>query len=194
MKEPGKNKTNSIISSIYDTFVGSESALKRYLGRFVYRSEDIDDMMQETFLRAYKATDARDIDYPKAYLFRVAKSVAVRELSKKAHQMTDYLEEAKYEEAQSQATLEQEIEADEKIDLYCDAIAELPPQCRRVFLMRKYQGMSHKDIARELNISVGAVEKQVTLGIKRCLAYVEKQERAPLDSLSVPGEKGGRYE
>ena len=43
--------------------------------------------------------------------------------------------------------------------------------------MRKYQAMSHKAIAAELNISVGAVEKQVTLGIKRCVAYVEKNER-----------------
>lgn len=193
MKKLGKKTSHSIISNIYDSFIGSESAIKRYLRRFAYRPEDIDDMAQETFLRAYKATDSREIEYPKAYLFRVAKSVAIRELNKKANQMTDFLEEAKLEEAQSQATLEQEVEADQKVDLYCGAIADLPPQCRRVFLMRKYQGLSHKAIAKELNISVGAVEKQVTIGIKRCSAYVEKRERVPLD-LHVPSESGGRYE
>ena len=194
MKDPGKKKNTSVISSIYDTFIGSESALKRYLGRFVYRQEDIDDMVQETFLRAYKATDARNIEYPKAYLFRVAKSVAVRELSRKVNQITDYLEEAKVEEVEHQATLEQEIEADQKVDLYCGAIAELPPQCRRVFLMRKYQGMSHRDIARELNISVGAVEKQVTLGIKRCMAYIERMEELPIDQPHRPVNQGEHHD
>lgn len=169
----------SMISGIYEAFLSSESTLRRYISRFVYRPEDIDDMIQETFLRAYKAADEREIDYPKAYLFRVAKSVAVRELTRKSAQVTDYMEEAKLEEHSTQALLEEEVEANEKVRLYCKAIAELPPQCRKVFLMRKYQGLSHKEIARQLNISVGAVEKQVTLGIKRCVAYMEKQERVP---------------
>ena len=194
MKDPGDKRNTSVLSSIYDTFVGSESALKRYLGRFVYRSEDIDDMVQETFLRAYRATSSRDIEYPKAYLFRVAKSVAVRELSRKVNQVTDYLEEAKVEDATNQPTLEEEIEADQKVDLYCSAIAELPPQCRRVFLMRKYQALSHKEIAKQLNISVGAVEKQVTLGIKRCMAYMERMEDQPTETLHRPSKKGESYD
>lgn len=40
------------LSGIYDSFVNNESALKRYLRRFFYRDEDIDDMTQETFLKA----------------------------------------------------------------------------------------------------------------------------------------------
>ncbi len=204
MEEPEKNKKNSILLGIYETFVGSESALKRYIARFAYRPEDIDDMVQETFLRAYKALGSREITYPKAYLFRVAKSVALRELNKKANQMTDYLEEARVEESIAQATLEEEIEANQKVDLYCDAIAELPPQCRRVFLMRKYQAMSHRAIAKELNVSVGAVEKQITLGIKRCTAYVEKMEQTQNRPMAIKSktvrektvreEQGGMYE
>ena len=176
MTERGKKIKKSLISSIYSAFVDNESALRRYLSRFVYRNEDIDDMVQETFLRAYNATRARDIDYPKAYLFQVAKSVAIRELGKKARQMTEYMEENAEPEPESSGTLEQELEAQQKIQIYCAAIAELPPQCRRVFIMRKYQALSHKEIALILNISVGAVEKQVTLGIKRCISYMEKQE------------------
>ncbi|WP_169713932.1 RNA polymerase sigma factor [Oceanicoccus sagamiensis] len=183
MAKPDNNKTSSILSSVYSAFLGSESALRRYLGRFLYRQEDIDDMVQETFLRAYRATRQRDIEFPKAYLFRVAKSVAMRELGRKAHQMTDYLEEAAAEEAPQPGSLEEHLQAEQTIQLYCNAIAELPPQCRRVFLMRKYQALSHKEIARELNISVGAVEKQVTLGIRRCMTYMEKQEAAADSSL-----------
>lgn len=181
---PNKEKS-SLISSIYDAFIRDQSSLKRYLRRFVSRPEDIDDMVQETFLRAYRATEAREIDYPKAYLFRVAKSVALRTLNRKSEQVTDFMEEAAMEEPAGSGSLEETIEAEEKIESYCRAIAELPPQCRRVFLMRKYQAMSHKDIAAELNISVGAVEKQITLGVKRCVAFMDKAEttRLPLGSV-----------
>lgn len=188
MAAPGKTakKTkNNLISGIYETFLGSESALRRYIARMVYRPEDIDDMVQETFLRAYHATHSREIDYPKAYLFRVAKSVAMRELTKKANQLTDYVEEAQLEAAADENNLEQELEAQQKIRFYCEAIAELPPQCRRVFLMRKYQAMSHKQIAAALGITVGAVEKQVTLGIKRTMLYINNRE----DSLDNPNSK-----
>ena len=127
-------------------------------------------------MRAYNATRSRDIDHPRAYLFRVAKSVAIRELNRKSNQITDFIEEAMTEEVQGEGSLEEGVEAEQKIQFYCSAIAELPPQCRRIFIMRKYQAMSQKAIAEELNITVGAVEKQVTLGIKRCVAYVDKQE------------------
>ena len=177
MNERKRTIKFSLISNIYDAFVENESILRRYLARFVYRAEDIDDMVQETFLRAYKATDSRKIDYPKAYLFRVAKSVAVRELTKKSNQVTDYIEESTADEPKMQGSLEEELEAEQKVNIYCAAIAELPPQCRRVFLMRKYQGLSHKEIAANLGVSVGAVEKQMTLGIKRCMAYMDKREQ-----------------
>ena len=191
MSKSKKIIKNSIISSVYDTFIGSESALKRYVGRFVHKPEDIDDMVQETFLRAYTATNSREIEYPKAYLFKVAKSVALRALNKKAHQVTDYLEEAQAEASLDHASLEEEIEADQKVQLYCAAIAELPPQCRRVFLMRKYQALSHKEIAEALGITVGAVEKQVTLGIKRCMAYMDKRERLPDGVSAMSKQQGG---
>ena len=60
-------------SGIYSAFLQNESILKRFLRRFLYKQEDIDEISQETFLRAYKATKGREIDSPKAYLFQVAR-------------------------------------------------------------------------------------------------------------------------
>lgn len=172
--KPEKNKT-TVFSGIYDTFMSSESSLKRYLRRFFFRREDIDDMTQETFLRAYKYSNNKDIEFPKAYLFQVAKSVAMRELSRKTRQMTDYLEDAKEYELEEAHSLEEEVMAEQTLDVFCQAIADLPPQCRRVFLMRKFHAMPHRQIAEELNISVSAVEQHITTGLKRCKAQLDKQ-------------------
>lgn len=171
---PDKKKT-TVFSSVYDTFMSSESSLKRYLRRYFFRREDIDDMAQETFLRAYKYSNHKDIEYPKAYLFQVAKSVAMRELSRKTQQMTDYLDETVEADPEEQHTLEEEVMAEQTLGVFCQAIADLPPQCRRVFLMRKFHAMPHRQIAEELNISVSAVEQHITTGLKRCKAQLDKQ-------------------
>ena len=42
-------------SGIVDTFLNYESAIKRFLGRILYRPEDVDEIAQETFLKAYSA-------------------------------------------------------------------------------------------------------------------------------------------
>ena len=171
-------KKTSRGSSIYSAFVNNESVLKRFLSRFLYSPEDVDDMAQETFLRAYKATDGREIDSPRAYLFKVARTMAFKELSRNSRRLTDYLEDSAEQDLGTDAHLEEEVAAQQNIQIYCDAIAQLPNQCRRIFLMRKVQAMSYKSIASELGISVSAVEKQVAIGADRCKRLVESREQA----------------
>jgi len=163
-------------SGIYSAFLQNESILKRFLRRFLYKQEDIDEISQETFLRAYKATKGREIDSPKAYLFQVARSLAYSELSRKTRKLTDYLEDALEDQAGTTDPLEDEVAAQQKVSFFFDAIAELPPQCRRVFLMRKVQGMPHKAICESLGIGASAVEKHIAIGTERCKRYIENRE------------------
>jgi RNA polymerase sigma-70 factor (ECF subfamily) len=178
-------KKSFFYSNIYAAFVDNEGALKRFLGRFLYNPEDVDDMAQETFLRAYKATQGHEIDSPRAYLFKVARTMAYKELSRSSRRLTDYLEDSLERDPDVGAQLEEEVVAQQKIEIYCDAIAQLPSQCRRIFLMRKVQGMSYKAIAQELGISVSAVEKQVAIGADRCKCLIDSREQAGVPRQSV---------
>ena len=171
-----KSKEDKREQGLVHSFTEWEFALKRFIGRYLYKREDIDDMAQETFLRAYSATQGRILASPKAYLFQVAKTMALKELTKKSRQLTDFIEESQVCELASDSTLEQDLEAEQKVRLLFEAIAELPPQCRRVFLMRKYQAMSHKEIAAELGVSTSAVEKHIALGVERCKKFIESKE------------------
>jgi RNA polymerase sigma-70 factor (ECF subfamily) len=168
-------------NGIADTFITCESAIKRFLGRFLYRPEDVDEIAQETFLKAYSAKHRREVQSPKAYLFRVARNIALRELTRKSAKMTDYLEDALVKDESVMGgvdSVEDEIIAQQKISHYCDAVASMPPQCRRVFLLRKVQAKSHKEIAATLNISVSAVEKHIANGVKKFDAFMQSKEDA----------------
>jgi RNA polymerase sigma factor (sigma-70 family) len=57
--------------------------------------------------------------------------------------------------------------AQQKLGVYCEAVASLPSQCRRVVIMKKVYGMQNKEISRRLELSVSTVEKHLTKGIRR---------------------------
>lgn len=48
-----------------------------------------------------------------------------------------------------------------------DAVSEMPPRAREVFTMRREEGLSNKAVAEKLGVTVKAVEKQMTLSLKR---------------------------
>ncbi|ARN73823.1 RNA polymerase sigma factor [Oceanicoccus sagamiensis] len=178
-KPPGTAQRKKRNARLLDVFLACEIPLKRFLYRFSNRPEDIDDLAQEAFLRAFRAESSEPIKSPRAYLFRVARNIALRELGKNSRQLTDYLEEAVDDSILGGgASVEEDLIAQQKLQLCCAAVAELPEQCRRVFLLRKVHALSHKEIARELDISVKTVEKHIAKGVDRYTDYINNQELA----------------
>jgi RNA polymerase sigma factor (sigma-70 family) len=170
-------------SKLFDAYLGCERPLKRFLRRFCSRSEDVEDLAQEAFLLAFNAEHGQEIRSPKAYLFRVARNIALRDLKKKSRQLTDYLEDAVDEALLGrEASCEEELIAQQKMEQCCKAVASLPEQCRRVFLLRKIHAHSHKEIAEQLGISPRTVEKHIAKGVDRFTDYMNSQEPTALPS------------
>jgi len=158
-------------------FQKHQLALKRFIARYLRNHHDIEDVAQETFLRAFRAGQEIKLREPKAYFFRIAKNVAVSQLRLKSRQITDYIEDQSTQEALlSEWTLEEEVMAQQHLGKYCEAVAALAPQCRRVYIMRKVYGMPHKEIAERLGIALKTVEKHLYKGIRECDLYVKRAE------------------
>lgn len=161
--------------TILETYLENEAALKRFLRRFIKSREGADDLAQEAFLRAFAAESERAIASPKAFLFKVARNLALNELARQSSATTqplgDFEGQAVLEDS-SQAAVDDAVDGRERIRMLARAIAALPPQCAKVFVLRKMQGLSQKEIAARLNISVRTVENHVALGLVRCKAYM----------------------
>lgn len=181
-------------SNIYAAFTAHRSALKRFIARFLSSDADIEDVSQEAFLKAFHAEQQKSIVKPRSFLFRIAKNLALKELSKKSHQITDLVEDFDDMDVISRSNVdsdvndvENEMQAREELGVFCEAVASLPEQCRRVFLMRKVYGLSHKEIASRLEIAVSTVEKHLARGLKECSAYMREQ------SGTTDAESGGTH-
>ena len=160
-------------TAISEAFFENESFLKKFLTRFLSRPQDIEDVAQETFLKAFSAEKHREIRSPKAFLFRIAKNAALTNLTKKTQLITDYIEDLDSPEVLcDEVSVEDQVAGGQKLALFCQAAASLPPQCRRAFLMRKVYGLSHKEISERLGISTSTVEKHVANGLQRCSIFM----------------------
>ena len=174
------------MATILEAYLENEIALKRYLRRFIRSREAADDLAQEAFLRAFAAESRLVIETPEAFLFKVAKNLALNELARQSAVAIEPLgdfERLDVIEDSSQAAADDVVDSRERIRLLARAIAALPPQCAKVFILRKMQGLSQNEIAVRLNISVRTVENHVAVGLSRCKAYM----RAHGD----PAEEGG---
>jgi len=167
---------------IFDAFRVSEQALKRFLHRFISNRDDIADICQETLVCALEAERSQEIIEPRAFLFGVAKNLMRKQLDRQSRSLIAFVEDyADAHCASPEPPVERIIDDRQRMLEFAETVSTLPPQCQRVFVMKKVFGYSHKEIAAELKISVSTVEKHVAAGLKRCLDELDKRQEGVLD-------------
>ena len=170
-----KRQPSRELSAVTRAFLENSAFLHAFLRRFLSRRQDIEDVAQEAYLKAYSSEQGRDIEHAKSYLFTIAKNLAINELSRKSNRIVAYIEECKtLPQAESSPTVEDELEAQQSLGIYCEAVASLPEKCRRVFLLRRVHGLKQQEIADTLGISLRTVEKHLHQGTQKCRAFVSE--------------------
>lgn len=150
-----------------------EHALKVWLRASFPAIRDVEDIAQESYLRIWRARLSHPIASAKAFLFQVARHVAIDAVRERhiaaIDRACDWLELPTLEDRPDAAD---QLCYDEKIELLAAAFVDLPPRCREIMTLRKLQGMPNKDIAARLRITEGTVENQIVRGTKLCRAYL----------------------
>ena len=152
--------------------------LLHHLMRFVKCSETAQDLVQESYLILMNTSAETVIDHPRGFLYRTASNLALDHLRHnkiiERHQQV-----AQLAEQPLHAAAESEIADAQWRTLLHQAIAELPPRCRDVFMLHKLRGLSYREIAQLLDISESAVEKHIIKGLQHCRKRLGKHYSRP---------------
>lgn len=164
------------------TYISIRSALVRIVSG-IAPPREIEDIVQETYVRACQAEKVRVIRTPRAFLYKTARNLAFDYVKKAETRLSvsDSSEDVVLQrdgQARADEAFDQ-ICSDERFSQFCDAVRNLPIECRRTFVLKKVYGYSQKEIARVLGLSESTVEKHVAQGMKRCryfMMQVDKRE------------------
>lgn len=158
-----------------------EPALRAWLVRHVRDHASVDDVIQECYALLMSMDDVDHIQHVRGYLFTAAKSVVLQGLRRaKVVQIESVGEIERLEVADGSPSPESHASAVQEMRYLEHCIGQLPAKCRRVFLLRKMQGMPQRDIALKLGISENTVEKHIVKALK----YLGQ-------ALAVGGSSGG---
>lgn len=163
--------------TVFGAFQECELVLRRFLRRFTSDSYDIEDICQETILRALEAEKTKEISDPRAFLFGVSKNIVRRRLEKKSNSLIDYIEDCVPKEyvMSDEPSIDDIVDGQLRMLMFLEAVKTLPKQSRQVFVMKKVYGYSHHEIASKLGISISTTEKHVATGLRRSNDYLRNK-------------------
>jgi RNA polymerase sigma factor (sigma-70 family) len=178
--------------------ISFESALEQFIAKTksqqlavlanMVSTAEAEEILQEAYLKIYllvsknpnKEQPLEQLMSLKPMLYSIVKNLAISNIR---HQKVVNLHlqksggfKAENEALQSQSS-EFELMKKDQDALLLNAINQLPPICRQVFVQRKLHSKSHADIAAMLGISTKTVESHLAKGLALCRAFVHKSKQ-----------------
>ena len=148
-----------------------EGEVRGWLRRHVrtLNGHDVDDLMQEAYARLWTA-DYSKITNGRSYLFAVIRNLLLEQARharivpmERLGEIDALLIPSEEPGPDRRVNARQELERLERI------VAGLPEQCRRAFQLKKFQNLSQREIALEMDISEKTVEKHLAVALDRVL-------------------------
>ena len=161
--------------SIEKTFIHYREQLVSAIRTIVRSADDIEDIVQETFVKSYEAELKQEIRYERTYMLRTAKNLALNHVTKASERQNQSLDEMDViPQNLTSDELEKQVESKERFLNFCRATDTLSVEVKRVFLLKKVYGMSQRDIADYIGLSESTVEKHVAKGLLQCSMYLKQ--------------------
>lgn len=152
------------------------------INRLVRNKATSEDIAQEVFIKFWnKRKEIQITSSLSAYLKRMAVNEAISHFRKIKNIKTTSDEVNDYD-LTDQADIELELIGKETKAKITRAIDKLPPQCRLIFRLSRYEELSYKEIAAKLGLSIKTVENQISKALK--ILRVELKEHLTIALLT----------
>jgi RNA polymerase sigma factor (sigma-70 family) len=152
-----------------------EPDVRRWLARHIrgLPNCDFDEIVQEAYARLWAASPERIVN-ARAYFFVTAR-----------HVVGEILRRARVVSIETMADIdtlnvpdgdggpERRVSGREELEQMRQALAKLSPKCRMAFELRKFEGLSQRQIAQRMGISESTVEKHLIKGLRGVMSEMK---------------------
>jgi RNA polymerase sigma-70 factor (ECF subfamily) len=165
--------TRDTITELYERY---RKPVYAYIRKHTRDGEVARDLSQEVYVRLLAIDEINESDRPQSLLYRIALNLVI-DWSRARRVRSDYATYA-FQEDRALAADFQNVErialAQEGVEVLSAAIADLPPKCRRVFVLHRIHNLSYKEIGEKLGLSSRAIEKHIERGMQRVKEEFER--------------------
>ena len=158
-----------------------ERKLFSYARKFLTGQDNIEDVVQEVFIKTYQNIKSFDLSQKfSPWIYRVAHNTFVNALRKKSKSplrffdFDTYLAHPVYED-----TVPVEKEQERIIDLVDKGLDKLSPEYREIIILFYIENLSYKEIADILHIPIGTVSVRLLRAKKALKKYVPDEQNNP---------------
>ncbi len=158
-----RNRDKQVFEIIFNQFSPSMFSIAL---RYLRDQDEAQDIVQDVFLNLWRAADNLDERAPiQHYLARATVNTCLNRI-KKTQRQQQYTKEQQLTTTES--TVEHLLLEHKELEAqYLSILEKLPEQCRRVFEMSRFKGLSPAEISQQLNISINTVYTHLTTALKK---------------------------
>lgn len=158
----------------------NHASLIRFLRRRLGDTDEVHDIAQELYCQIARQPDTSSIRQPRAYLFRAARNLI---LNRRQHRRCTHadghfsIDEACESEVICAAPSPERVMQDrQKLENVAKAMGDLSPKCRRAFVLVRFKGLSYKQTAAEMGLSVKSIEYYMRQALNHICASVDVED------------------
>ena len=147
----------NVFDSCYESLCGYAFSILR-------DTAEAEDVVQSVFMKLWEKRDLLEIRQSvRSYLFRAVYNQCLNHIEhrsvKSRYQAYSQLEAV-------EAASDPEPFPDELDQRIRTAVDNLPPQCKKIFVMSRYDGLRYPEISSRLNISVNTIQNQICKALR----------------------------
>ena len=165
------NNVSALRARLLAEYVDLDRRLTRRLG-----SADLaSDVLHETYLRLEGLNEIGPVRNPKAYLFRIALNIASDRRRAESRRLTADEVDCLLDIPDDRPDAARVMEDRSEVELLRRAIAELPVRRRRVLTLARIEGLSNRQIAAQLGVTVRTVETDLKQAVEHCAERLKRR-------------------
>jgi len=171
-----------IVRSVFERY---HRELLNFLARQVKDRDTAADLAQESFVRVLSAQSAGiAVQDMRALLYRTARNLVIdqhRRAVHRQHDDIDALGDMEQPLAPQHQQPDEILAYEQQASVLVRAIGALPPRCREAFVLNRFEGLSHQEVAERMGISKNMVAQHVARGILSCQACLMRNTATSMD-------------